>query len=181
MRKIRVTHLNALVLLLISPSAYALHSSDTIQVQITGQIVAPSCTANVGQLVDLGTVISGDLSVPGANSQTKFVKLTLTNCSPELNHITATFTGTPYSEDPAFADAIYANESSNGTQGIGLQLFNWDGQPLVNLANGVSYQFSIDGATGSGELPIGARMYTPHGNPTAGSFSASVTVNFTYQ
>jgi type 1 fimbria pilin len=39
---------------------------------------------------------------------------------------------------------------------MGLQLFNMDGQPLVNLANGVSYQFSIDDTTGGGELPIGA-------------------------
>ena len=48
----------------------------------------------------------------------------------------------------------------------------------VALANGVSYPVPIE--NGAGALKFIARMYTPHGAPTAGKFSSAVTLNVTY-
>nr|WP_267081182.1 hypothetical protein [Limnobaculum allomyrinae] len=39
---------------------------------------------------------------------------------------------------------------------------------------------NIDATTQSTALVMAARMYTPHGAPTAGDFGATVTINFTY-
>ncbi|WP_407657853.1 MULTISPECIES: fimbrial protein [Limnobaculum] len=61
---------------------------------------------------------------------------------------------------------------------MGLQLFNND--PVVSLGNNTSYVLNIDATTQSTALVMAARMYTPHGAPTAGDFGATVTINFTY-
>lgn len=159
----------------------AFDASSVIQVQITGTIIATSCTVDVPQEVNLGQISRQDLSVPGGNSGTMVVALKLSQCSPQLTQATVSFTGVPYTDDPAYASAIYANEMTDGAKDIGLQLFNIDGKTLVNLANGVSYSFPVQTETHAGLLSIGARMYSPHGTPTAGDFKSAVTVNFTYQ
>lgn len=167
--------------ILLSASLLAYGSSDSIHVQIRGTIFATSCQVDIPQDVNLGQISRQDLSVPGGNSSTMVVLLKLSQCSPEVSQATVSFTGSPYTADPAFSSAIYANEASGGATDIGLQLFNLDGNALVNLANGVNYSFPVQTTTHAGVLSIGARMYSPHGTPTAGDFKAAVTVNFTYQ
>lgn len=158
----------------------AFDASSVVQVQVTGTIIATSCQVDVPQEVNLGEVSRQDISVPGGNSGTMVVTLKLSQCSPQLTQATVSFTGSPYTDDPAYANAIYASQTTDGAKDIGLQLFNIDGKALVNLANGVSYNFPIQADTHTGLLSIGARMYTPHGAPTAGDFKSAVTVNFTY-
>lgn len=174
---------SALVIASIMAAGYtwAYNSTDTIQISVTGQIVSPVCQVDVKQNVELGDVARQDIYIPGANSATTLVMLNLSQCGPQLTQATATFTGNPYTADPAFGSAIYANEISSGAQDVGLQLFNLDGKALVNLANGVTYSIPINSEKSTASLPIGARMYTPHGTPTAGEFQASVTISFTYQ
>ncbi|WP_336219652.1 fimbrial protein [Citrobacter amalonaticus] len=173
----------ALMALCVIPSGklLAFDASSVVQVQVTGTIIASSCQVEVPQEVSLGQISRQDLSVPGGNSSTMVVALKLSQCSPQLTRATVSFTGMPYTDDPAYANAIYANEMADGAKDIGLQLFNIDGKALVNLANGVSYSFPVQTETHAGLLSIGARMYSPHGTPTAGDFKSAVTVNFTYQ
>ena len=95
--------------------------------------------------------------------------------------MTIAFSGTPYTADPAYSQAIYANELANGAQDVGLQLLNLDGNALVNLANGVTYTMPLNTETGRKVLSFMARMYTPHGAPTPGNFKSAVTLNFTYE
>lgn len=162
-------------------SARAYNANDTIQVQVSGQIIASTCEVQVNDTVNLGEVARRDISVAGANSGTVLVTFSLSQCSPQLTQATAAFSGTPYSADPAYANAIYANDIATGTTDVGLQLFNLDGKTQVNLANGVRYSIPVNSQTATASLPIGARMYTPHGTPTAGDFKSSVTVSFIYQ
>lgn len=164
-----------------SGSLFAYGSTDTVQIQVTGKIIAASCQVDIPQTVDLGQISRQDLSVAGGNSGTMVVLLKLSQCSPQVSQATVSFTGSPYTADPAFSSAIYANEASGGATDIGLQLFNLDGKALVNLANGVEYSFPVQTDTHAGIFSMGARMYTPHGTPTAGDFKSAVTVNFTYQ
>lgn len=167
--------------ILMSGSLFAYGSSDSIQVQVRGTIIATSCQVDIPQEVNLGQISRQDLSVPGGNSSTMVVLLKLSQCSPQVSQATVSFTGSPYTADSAFSTAIYANDVSGGASDIGLQLFNLDGNELVNLANGVSYTFPVQTETHSAILSLGARMYSPHGTPTAGDFKSAVTVNFTYQ
>ncbi|WP_052281623.1 fimbrial protein [Kluyvera genomosp. 1] len=171
----------SLVSVLLSGPALAYNTSDTIQVQVMGQIVTAVCEVAVDSTVDLGQVERSDLSIPGGNSGSVTFAVTLTQCSPELTQVTIGFSGTPYTADPAYAQAIYANELADGASDVGLQLLNLDGKTMVNLANGVNYTMPLDAGVDSKVLHFMSRMYTPHGTPGAGDFKSAVTLNFTYQ
>lgn len=170
-----------LLALLLSGQTLAYHSSDTIQVQVTGQIIAAVCDVAMDNTVDLGQIAQRDLAVPGGNSAPKNFSVTLTQCSPELTGVTIAFSGTPYTADPAYSQAIYANELADGAKDVGLQLLNADGNTLINLANGVNYIAPLDPNAGSNVLHFISQMYSPHGTPSAGDFKSAVTLNFTYQ
>lgn len=176
-----VNILSLCAFLLFTTNVFAFNKTDSINVDITGEIVAPSCNVDVTDTVELGTYVRADLSIPGANSGLVPVDINLTECSNQSSSAVVTFSGTPYSADPAFGSAVYANDIAEGTQDIGLQLFNLDGKPLSNLANGVSYTFPINTETGTGNFKFASRLYSPHGAPTAGDFKATVTLNITYQ
>ncbi|MCX2866140.1 fimbrial protein [Kluyvera cryocrescens] len=167
--------------LILSSSAMAYNTSDTIQVQVSGQIITAVCEVELDNTVSLGQIARQDLSVPGGNSAPVTFAVKLTNCSPELSKVTIAFSGTPYTADPDFSSAIYANELADGAQDVGLQLLNLDGNTLINLANGVNYTMPLIPGSGSKVLSFIARMYTPHGTPTAGDFKSAVTLNFTYE
>lgn len=170
-----------LVSLILSCPALAYNTSDTIQVQVTGQIITAACEVALDSMVSLGQIARQDLSVPGGNSAPTQFFVKLFQCSPELTKVTIAFSGTPYTADPAYSQAIYANELANGAQDVGLQLLNLDGNALVNLANGVTYTMPLNTETGRKVLSFMARMYTPHGAPTPGNFKSAVTLNFTYE
>jgi P pilus assembly protein, pilin FimA len=167
--------------MLLSQPAQSFNRSDSVQVEVTGSIAAPPCQVTVPQSIALGSVARQLISTPGSNSSSHAVSLQLTDCPPETKTVTLTFSGPAYSEDPAFASDIYANQLEGGATDIGLQLINLDGNPLVNLGNGMNYSLGIDPQTASTKLNFAARMYTPHGNPTAGEFRTAVTINFTWQ
>ncbi|EOI3488693.1 fimbrial protein SthD [Cronobacter sakazakii] len=164
---------------LIPVPGLAAGSQDTINFSVTGTIIRPSCNIEAPSVVKLGTFNRQDLSIAGANSASIPVLVKLTGCTAGLSEATAQFSGQPY-DNGAMGTAIYANQAENGAGDLGLQLINFDGKPLVNLANGVSYSVPIKADTHSGMLSLIARMYSPLGKPTDGDFSSSVTINFIY-
>lgn len=170
-----------LAVLLMPFHVLAYNANDTIQVQVTGQIITAVCEVAVDNSVDLGQIAKSDLSVAGGNSESVPFSATLTKCSPELSQVTISFSGSPYADDPAYANAIYANELTDGAKDVGLQLLNVDGESFVNLANGVDYTAPLTPGADSKVIHFIGRMYSPHGTPTAGDFKSSVTLNFTYQ
>ncbi len=167
--------------LILSCQTMAYNTSDTIQVQVTGQIITAVCEVTLDNTVSLGQIPRQDLSVAGGNSTPVTFTVKLFNCSPELSKVTIAFSGTPYTADPDFSQAIYANELADGAKDVGLQLLNLDGNTLINLANGVNYTMPLNPGTDSKVLSFMARMYTPHGAPTPGDFKSAVTLNFTYE
>ena len=175
------SRLALLAITLVLPFAsMAYDTQSTVNFSVSGEIIQPVCTVNVPSSVELGTFNRQDLSIAGANSKTIPVTISLTECSPGLTQATVTFSGQPY-DDGVWGTTIYANQAPNGVEGLGLQLFNMDGKPLVNLANGVNYSFPVNTESRSGNLLFAARMYSPSGNTTKGSFSSSVTLTFTYK
>ncbi|WP_157953009.1 fimbrial protein [Limnobaculum parvum] len=167
-----------MALLGIGFNAVAYNASDTVPINVTGAIYASSCTVTFPGDIDLGTYYRQNISVAGAHTPEVMVTVNLTGCSPFISKATASFSGTPYAEDTGFGAYLYANNIADGAHDLGLQLFNND--LTVSLGNNTSYMVNIDGTTQSASLVMAARLYTPHGTPTAGDFSATVTINFTY-
>ncbi|WP_168189641.1 fimbrial protein [Limnobaculum zhutongyuii] len=160
-------------------NAAAYNDSDSVPFNVTGSIYASSCTVTFPGDINLGTYYRQNISVAGANTSDIPVAVSLTDCSPFISKATASFSGTAYTEDAGYGSTLYANSIVGGAQDLGLQLFNSD--PMVSLGNNANYVINIDPSTKSASLNMTARMYTPHGSPTAGDFSAAVTINFTYQ
>lgn len=153
---------------------------ETRDITFHGRIAAGTCNVTNPETVDLGKYYKGDFSVAGGNTGNVPVTISFDSCTAEISQATVTFTGTPYSEDPTYGSVIYANQvtpDADGATDVGLQLFDY---PAIHvaLANGVSYPVPIE--NGAGALKFIARMYTPHGAPTAGKFSSAVTLNVTY-
>lgn len=169
----------ALLPLLFAHTASAFNSQDVVNFSVSGNIIQPLCTVSVPPRVDLGVYSRQALSVAGANSANIPLTLSLSGCSRGLTQAVVTFSGTPY-DDGLWGTAIYANQLEEGAKGLGLQLYNDDGNALVNLANGASYRFPVDAQTASGSLNLIARMYSPEGKTTAGDFQTAITLNFSY-
>ncbi|MCE9994465.1 fimbrial protein SthD [Enterobacter asburiae] len=168
-----------LLLLIYAWPGAAFNSQDTVNFTVKGNIIQPLCTVNVPSQIDLGSYARQDLSVAGANRANVPFTITLTDCSRGLTQAVVSFSGTPY-DDGEWGTVLYANQVAEGAKGLGLQLYNNDGNARVNLANGVSYPFQIDEQTAAGALHIIARMYSPEGKPTAGDFHTAITLNFSY-
>ena len=166
-----------LVLLLLAKPIGAYNSQDLVNFSVSGTIVQSLCTVNVPSQVALGEFARDTLSVAGASSASVPFTIELINCTPGLTSAQVTFSGTPY-DDGSWGSVIYANQAADGAKYVGLQLMNADGNPAVNLANGVSYTFPVSAQTRSGVLDIVARLYSPEGATTAGKFQSSVTLNF---
>ncbi|MBK5142705.1 fimbrial protein SthD [Budviciaceae bacterium BWR-B9] len=160
-------------------NAAAYNNSDSVPLNVTGSIYASSCTVTFPGDINLGTYYRQNISIAGANTSDIPVTVSLTDCSPFISKATASFSGTAYTEDAGYESILYANSIAGGAQDLGLQLLSSD--PVVTLGNNANYVINIDSSTKSASLNITARMYTPHGSPTAGDFSAAVTINFTYQ
>ena len=163
---------------------FAYNTQDVINFQVTGNIIDGSCNVTKPEVVDLGNYYWKDFAVPGGNTGNVPVTINFDSCTAGLSQATVTFSGAPYSEDPAYASVIYANQvaaEAGGATDVGLQMFIRDREhPIsgVALANGVSYPVAIENETGS--MTFYARMYTPHGTPTPGAFSSVVTLNVVY-
>lgn len=153
-----------------SPSSSAAYNTaDAVDINVTGLIYADPCTVTVPDTISLGQYARADIAVAGGNTATIPFTIKMTNCPATTTKAAISFNGVPY-PDPNYASAIYANSAANPAQDLGLQLFNLDGKSLVNLANNVTYTVDINSNTHEANLPVAARMYTPHGKVTAGVF-----------
>jgi type 1 fimbria pilin len=168
-------------LILSGNTAFAFDSGGDYMLTIVALIVAPACSVIVDNKIELGTWAKDSLSTAGATTATVPVNVVISKCPNSVTEATATFSGTAYSADPSFSDALYANIAANGASDVGLQLYNNDGKEVVNLANNVTYTFPVDSETGTATFKMGARLYTPHGSATAGDFESTVTVDITYK
>ncbi|CAM6363144.1 fimbrial protein [Enterobacter intestinihominis] len=143
---------------------------------LTGKVVASPCTVDtdtVNKTVDLGTLQRRDLQTAGEAGEWQDFDLLLTNCPAGTTKVTATLSGTP---DPHDATA-WSNSGNSGN--MALRLARRD--RIQTVAPGDSLSQSVNISTRSVSFPLSARMFTPQGNATAGTFQSVMNVDFTWQ
>ncbi|MCK7410046.1 type 1 fimbrial protein [Enterobacter bugandensis] len=143
---------------------------------LSGQVVASPCTVDtdtVNKTVDLGALQRRDLQTAGEGGEWQDFDLLLTNCPAGTTKVTATVSGTP---DPQDATA-WKNSGTSGN--TALRIANRDRSQTV--APGDSLTQNVNISSRSASFPLSARMFTPQGNATAGTFQSVMNVDFTWQ
>ncbi|ELP5717216.1 minor fimbrial subunit [Enterobacter asburiae] len=145
----------------------------SVNINITGKIITPPCvvdTNTVNQTVDLKKDYVHNLTAGNGSSWTSF-QLSLSKCPTNWTSVTVAFTGTPAADDSYFAN-------SGTAKGVVLQIS--DSGHKTSYGNGDKITETVD-ETRNVTFPLEARMYSPDGQATGGSFNALVQVDFTYQ
>lgn len=150
--------------------------ADVIQLQMTGNIYANTCavdSASQNLTVDLGQDSASNFRNIGDTGEWKDFDLTLSQCPATLTLVTAQFKGQ--------ADGSHPTKFANtGTAG-GLALELADRQDKILIAPQASFSVSVNQSDHTADFPLSARYYATREPVTAGTFSATVQVTFTYQ
>lgn len=145
-------------------------------ITVSGKVVASPCTVDtdtVNKIVDLGSLQRRDLQTAGEGGEWQNFDLLLTNCPAGTTRVTATLSGTPDSDDAT------AWKNSGTSEKMALRIASRDHSQTV--ASGDSLDQNVNISTRSASFPLSARMFTPQGSATAGTFQALMNVDFTWQ
>ncbi len=143
---------------------------------LTGKVVASPCTVDtdtVNKTVDLGTLQLWDVRTAGQGGEWQDFDLVLTNCPAGTTKVTATLSGTPAPQDAT----AWSNSGTSGN--VALRIASRDHSQTVAPGNSLAQNVNI--STRSVSFPLSARMFTPQGNATAGTFQSVMNVDFTWQ
>ena len=144
-------------------NAYA----EDIQIEMTGNIYANTCTVNLGQAV------AGNFKDVGDTGKWIAFDLTLSKCPSTTTLATATFLGQ--------ADGAHPSKFANiGTAG-GLALELADRPDKMLIAPQASFSVLVNQDDHTADFPLSARYYATALPVTAGTFSSVVQVTFIYQ
>lgn len=166
---------------------YAYNTEDSVQVDVTGSIKVSPCTVIwPASTYNLGLYLVADLNRYGAggNTQSRPVLIHFINCPLGTRQVTVNFSGVPVS-DSGYESLLFANNltGTDATQDVGLQLFYSSAmegiKPIGPGDENKSVALTV--SDNQAELKFYARMYTMHGQATAGKFSSTVTMNVSYQ
>lgn len=151
-------------------------AADRVNINVTGRVVPTPCvvdTDTVSKQVDLGQAIANNLNQPGGDPIWKDFQLLLTQCPAAIQSATATFTGAVHNTDPtAFKNLGTAVNSA-------LQMTNTDHSVIYGKNSQMTV--AVDNSTRQAIFPLSARIFSPAAKATGGTFSAAVSVVFTYQ
>ncbi|MGB3251996.1 MULTISPECIES: fimbrial protein [Buttiauxella] len=145
-------------------------------ISITGRVVDKPCTIDVdteSKLVNLGTVMFTRLRNAGSGSNWVDFELLLEDCSRSTVSVTASFSG------EANIDDITAFKNQGSAKNVALQISNTDHS--VIYGDGSQKIVTITTDTHKAIFPLSARIISPLGNGSGGSFRSVVNVDFTYQ
>lgn len=143
---------------------------------LTGNVVASPCTVDtdtVNKTVELGTQQRRDLQTAGEGGEWQDFDLLLTNCPAGTTKVTATLSGTVDTQDAT------AWKNSGTSTNMALQIASRDRSQTVAPGNSLAQNVNI--STRSATFPLSARMFTPQGSATAGTFQSVMNVDFTWQ
>ncbi|MFS7241162.1 fimbrial protein [Serratia proteamaculans] len=160
-----------IITLAVFGTVWSLYLSAT-EVNVSGKIIAAPCTvdASINQTLDFGDVKSQTLQTPGTGSPWEAFNLTLSLCPASTSKAIVTFSGTPdIQENTAFAHTGTAS-------GVALQLSS----SSVILADKSSLTALVD-PSHNAIFPLAARVYSPTGKSSAGTFRSMVQVSMSYQ
>jgi len=146
-----------------------------VNINISGTVVATPCVVDltsVNQTIDFGQLRATDFQNVQSAGEWRPFSLLLTNCPASTTQVTTTFTGN--------ADSVDATRFSNsGTaKNAALQVTGSDhGQTYTNNSTMV---VAVD-AQRNATFPLSARVVSPAGGMTSGSFRSQLQITFSYQ
>ncbi|MRS88944.1 type 1 fimbrial protein [Enterobacteriaceae bacterium RIT714] len=149
------------------------HATGT-NIDIKGRLIANSCTIDTGTVekeITLPSVQAHDLSEADTGGDWVNFTLDVTKCPAYLNTVTVKFSGTPDTDD----STTYKNLGN--ADNVALQLATND----VNYGNGSTMKVNVDQTNHSAKFPLSARIYSPKGGATRGTFNSVISVDFTWQ
>jgi minor fimbrial subunit len=150
-------------------------SADTAM-NLRGNVVASPCTVDtdtVNKLVEFDPLQRTDLQTAGASGAWQNFSLLVKNCPAGTRQVTVKYLGTNDIQDAT------AWKNTGTASNVALRMTNADHS--VVYSNGSAQQISVNTSTSSAEFPLSAKIFTPQGNAGAGTFAATISLEFTWQ
>lgn len=150
-------------------------SADT-SVNVTGQVIASPCvvdTGTVSQLINLGEYMKQNLNNAGDGGEWSDFSLLVKNCPIGTRSVTAKLTGAFDTQDPT------AWKNSGTSRNIALRVTSRDHMTIYGVNS--TMQINIDNTKHNAIFLLSAKIFTPQGNASAGTFKSVMNVDFTYQ
>lgn len=170
--KLTLTSAMVMGIVMASPLVKA---ADTVNINITGRVVASPCVVNNGNSdlnVDLGDIQATTLAAAGTSSALKSFNLSFTNCPAGTNSVMATFSGTT---DPVAGVNYYKNTGSAANVAVALI----QGGTGNLKGNGTSITQSVQ-ADRTVTMPLQAKAYSSAGGAVPGTINATVVATMQY-
>ncbi|NBM54476.1 fimbrial protein [Proteus sp. G2669] len=157
--------------------SFPLLAGDTVTVNFSGNIRAATCNISGGSNIniDLKEMPANLFKTTNSSSVWNNFTIKLIDCSPTINQVKLTFTGTP---DNADVDNLYKNEGT--AKNIAVQLQNENSNGLIPLGNQKSLYIAVNGQS-SVNIPLRTRAFSKLGNATPGTVSAKITATIVYR
>ena len=160
----------ALAATLISNNIFA---ADSVNVSVTGNIVASPCIFNGGNNsldINLGNIQASNMTTPGSSSDPVSFNLLFSQCPTGTRSVTVSFTGNP---DP---DADYYMNSGSATH-VAIAMSEAATGLLKGTGSSITQPVSAD-RTATIAMLASVRSFT--GGATPGSISAVVVMTMQY-
>lgn len=150
-------------------------AADTVNVSVTGNIVASPCVFNGGNNnldVNLGNIQASNMATPGSSSEPVPFNLMFTQCPAGTRSVTVSFTGNP---DPIAGAGYYMNSGSATHVAIAMN----DGATGALKGTGTQITQAIS-ADRTATIALLASVNSVNGSATPGSISAVVVMTMQY-
>ncbi|WP_193016394.1 fimbrial protein [Proteus sp. FME41] len=151
-------------------------SGSTVNLNFSGNIKAATCNISGGSNIniDLKEMPANLFNTTNSSSVWNDFTIKLVNCSPTINQVKLTFSGTA---DSADSNNLYKNEGT--AKNIAVQLQNKNSNGLIPLGNQKSLYIAVNGQS-SVNVPLRTRAFSKLGNATPGTVSAKITATIVY-
>lgn len=162
----------ALAATLISSNIFA---ADSVNVSVTGNIVASPCIFNGGNNnldINLGNIQASNMATPGSSSDPVAFNLLFTQCPAGTRSVTVSFTGNP---DPVAGADYYMNSGSATNVAIAMS----EAATGAMKGTGTSITQAIS-ADRTATMAMLASVRSSTGGATPGSISAVVVMTMQY-
>lgn len=161
-----------LLLALLSGKAF---TADSVNIGVTGNIVASPCIFNGGSNsldVNLGNIQATNMATPGSTSDPVPFSLLFTQCPTGTQSVTVSFTGSPYPT----AGADYFMNSGSATH-VAIAMRDAQTGTLKGTGSGMTQTI---GADRTATMAMQASVKSVTGGVTPGSISAVVVMTMQY-
>lgn len=150
-------------------------AADSVNVSVTGNIVASPCIFNGGNNsldINLGNIQASNLATPGSTSDPVPFSLLFTQCPAGTHSVTVSFTGNP---DPAAGPSYYMNSGSAAN--VAVAMSEAATRALKGTGTSITQMIAAD-RTATVAMLASVKSIT--GSATPGSISAVVVMTMQY-